>query len=248
MKRLLMTLAVAALCAAALPVYAEGERAPVGTRMSSTEGAAEPREQMEQPQKEEGDDQPSEPDEAELKKVEGDREEAAAYSYISAAAYGHAVHHLVGTGFYGDYVEFENWTRFVVRPADRYTVSYWPLGSDVYVTPNHGFFFGVFHSDYKYWLVNAGTQETVEVDLLQGPELFGALSEWITGINDYTGMLWLADGRVALVHPSDRAIMWNWQVNDHLVVGINDGFQSTSYPNILIDCPTLRYIRVKFVN
>lgn len=169
-------------------------------------------------------------------------------SYIDAyAVYPISVHQVAGIGAYGQTIALEDGSTFAVSSSHQYQVNYWPIGSLIYVLPNHGYFFGLVRSTYDLCLYNATTNETIEVDLILGPYLYGDLSEWIINIDNLTGWIWLRDGHIVEVHPNDRYLLWNWEPQEHVIVGTNDGSGYDAYPNIIVNVASVTYVRVRFL-
>jgi hypothetical protein len=156
-------------------------------------------------------------------------------------------HYAMRVDPYGSLITLEDGSVFSVRGGDQWKVAYWPLNSVVYVLPNHGYFFGLVKSDYDLRLFNSNTGETVEVFLQAGPYLFGNTSEWIADIDPYSGIIWLKDGVAVQVHPDDIPLLWNWDDNDHLIIGTNDDSQQYYYPYILVNVASVNYVRVAFI-
>lgn len=171
------------------------------------------------------------------------------YSFYSGCypASPYSVHYATEISWDSAYITLEDSSVLYVRPADQYRVAYWPVNSQVYVVPNHGYFFGMVRSSYDFCLYNASTGESVEVDIYLGPALYGPYSEWITGIDTYQGYIWLKDGSLVEVHPSDVYLTWNWASNDHLLVGVNDGSASCSYPDMILNVASVTYVRARLV-
>ena len=92
------------------------------------------------------------------------------------------------------------------------------------------------------------TNETVEVNLSLGPYLYGQMSQWITDVDDYNGYVYISDGTTFAVHPHDQYLLWNWEPEEHLIIGTNDGRGNYSYPQILVNVASVTNVRVTPVN
>jgi len=180
-------------------------------------------------------------------KVGKHQEKESAWGYVYDLSSYPGLHMAVTVGINGEIVEIEDGSVFSVRKWDQWTVAHWLPGSWVYVTPNHGYFFGLIGGNHDLCLVNAQTLETVEVDLSMGPYLYGENSTWIVDIDEYQGIIALSDGSYVQVDPSDRGIMWSWLLGEHLIVGSNDGSHHYKYPNILVNVASVDYIRVRYL-
>jgi hypothetical protein len=159
----------------------------------------------------------------------------------------YSAHYAVDISWDSALITLEDSSVLYVATPYQYQVARWPLNSQVYIVPNHGYFLGLIRSSYDFCLYNATTGDTVECNLHLGPALFGPYSEWLTGIDGYNGYLWLKDGRLVEVHPNDVYLLWNWAPNDHTLVGVNDGSGSCSYPDIILNVATVTYVRARLV-
>lgn len=167
---------------------------------------------------------------------------------IDYVACGLEVHTLIGWRSSGDVLSIEDGSTFVVTPSDRWCAACWVPGDIVYLTPNHGYFFGLFPSSYDFCFYNPRTRDSVEVSLSMGPYYFDpSVSHWVTTIDRYNGMIALQDGTLFLVDPSDRSYLSEWATHDHVIVGSNDGRHRDTYPHILINVATVTYLRGTFV-
>lgn len=166
-------------------------------------------------------------------------------AYFYGALYP-ALHQAVSIGYYGESVSIEDGSIFAVRGRDQWLVRGWPAGSLVTLAPNHGHFFGLISSGYDLCLVNTDLNEKVEVDLVAGPFLFGPESLWITGIDYYTGFLYLNDGSILEVDSFDRGLMSEWLLNEHVILGCNDGWHQ-QFPFMVVNVASVDYVRVRFV-
>lgn len=162
-------------------------------------------------------------------------------------AWPYATHAVLSVGIYGEMVEIEDGSTFTVASGSRWTVQGWRAGDYVHLLPNHGYLFGLIHSSYAYCLYNESTGESVEVNLTLGPYQFAETSWWISAIDDYNGIVWLMDGTVLKVDASDRYLIQQWEPNDHIIMGYNDGWHSGSYPNIILNVATVDHVRVHVV-
>lgn len=252
MRTLMYAAMIAGMTVTSLEAAVETERAIVATRRMEMEQRRELFEKQEQ--LEEGDEQLGNVVEqlaGQTSRVRELREAGVSEEALKAAKgqvtivyeYAPDVHYANTVGVHGEIVELEDGSTFVVRQRDHWRVSRWIAGDIVYVLPNHGYFFGLFNSGYDLCLYNPYTDEKVDVNLSAGPWIYGSNSTWVVHIDEYNGLIGLEDGTFVTIHPSDRYLLSNWEINDHLIIGTNDGGGRHTYPYVLIDVATLAPVR-----
>jgi len=104
------------------------------------------------------------------------------------------------------------------------------------ITPNHAWF-----SVYDYVITNQNTGVAVQVNLVVGPLYNAVYRHYIVAIDYVLDHVVLDDGSVWTM--TDFTVMNQWVPGDTVIVGVNDGWFSSSYPNILINVNTLSYAR-----
>lgn len=142
----------------------------------------------------------------------------------------------------GETVEFHDGSVWTIASGDTYKTLNWLTSDLLVVTGNHSWF-----SSYMFRITNQNTGVSVKANMLLGPIYNGLFTYWIVSINHYTGELCLNDGSVWKLSGLDASTHNKWFINDTIVIGINDGFFSSSKPNILINVNTLSYSRAKCV-
>jgi hypothetical protein len=128
-------------------------------------------------------------------------------------------------------VEIEDQSQWLVSPHDVYKTLNWLSGDLIAIHPNWGWFpFG------KWRIVNRRTGESAEAQLIRSPNLKGPYTKFVYGFDAYNGVVYLTDGTRWVVSSKDRTRLQKWLVSDVVIVGMNDGFWSSSkYPAILIN-------------
>jgi hypothetical protein len=103
---------------------------------------------------------------------------------------------------------------------------------------------------YDFVMLNAG--DRIKVRLVSDPitwhinpppgkKIIGYGWEFITDISrDY---IYLNDYRNWRVHPSDLHLLEKWQVNDHIIYGLNRD-RTSPYPNIIINVRLKEHVKV----
>lgn len=138
----------------------------------------------------------------------------------------------------GDSVEIEDGSIWSISPSDTYKTLNWITSDLVVITPNHDWF-----SSHMFRMTNQNTGVSVKCNLVLGPIYNGLYTHWIVAINYYTQQICLEDGSIWTVTGFDSSVFSKWLINDTVIIGINDGFLSSSKPNILINVNTLTYAR-----
>lgn len=142
----------------------------------------------------------------------------------------------------GDIIELEDGSYWAVASSDTFKTFNWLTSDLLVITPNHSWF-----SNYMFCITNQNTGVSVKANLSLGPIYNGLFTHWIVAINYYTQEICLEDGSVWHLSGFDSSIFNKWLLNDTVIIGVNDGFLSSSKPNILINVNTLTYTRAKCI-
>lgn len=153
-----------------------------------------------------------------------------------------AFHNPYFVSIFGDQVELEDGSIWTVAGGDTYKTLNWYTSDLIVITPNHEWF-----SSYMFRMHNQNTNISVKCNLLLGPIYNGLFTHWIIAINYYTQEIWLEDGSIWQVTGLDSSTFSKWLANDTMIIGVNDGFLSSSKPNILINVNTLTYVRANCI-
>ncbi|KAF3363211.1 Uncharacterized protein PHSC3_000225 [Chlamydiales bacterium STE3] len=164
-----------------------------------------------------------------------------------------AFHFPAEISYLGDTIKLEDGSIWTVASSDTTIVLNWLRQQDqnlavggaslsLVITPNHSWF-----STYMFRMTEQSTGTSVKVNMYLGPIYNGLYTHWIVAINYYTQEICLEDGSVWRLSGLDAGIFNKWLLNDTVIIGVNDGFLSTSKPNILINVNTLTYSRAKCI-
>jgi len=123
-----------------------------------------------------------------------------------------------------------------IAPSDESVALNWYPTDLLIITPNHSWF-----SSYGFKFTNQNTGESILADLVLGPIYNGPYTHWIVAIDYYDNRIYLEDGSVWEMSSFDDSTVSLWVVNDTVVIGVNDGWLSSSNPNILINVNMLNY-------
>ena len=141
--------------------------------------------------------------------------------------------------YFGYTVELTDGSIWSVSPSYAYMTKNWNPSHLVYITPNYSWFSG-----YSYYLTNQSIGQSVPVNLDLGPIAPGYGSfytHWIASIDLFFHTIYLEDGTAWDMSLFDRNIIDEWVPGDVVIIGVNDGWASSSKPNILINVATLTY-------
>lgn len=146
---------------------------------------------------------------------------------------------IASISYFGGAVELSDGSVWTVSTFDAPKASYWYPTDVVVITPNRAWL-----STYAFRLTNQNTGESVAVDLNLGPiaPSFGSYyTHWITAVDYYHNIVYLEDGSVWKMSSFDSNTVYQWVVGDVVIVGVNDGWFSSSNPNILINVAMLNF-------
>jgi len=149
-----------------------------------------------------------------------------------------AYHRLVATTTYGDALEFEDGTVWATYPGHRYICVTWTSLDSIVIVQNTDPF-----SSYLFTLINVATNQKVDVNMARGPLYKGPNSYWIKAINSSERKVVLNDNSVWDLSRWDYQVYSRWFIEDHIILGVNDGTLTSFNPNILINVNTLNFSR-----
>lgn len=154
-----------------------------------------------------------------------------------------AYHNPISVKSLGGIVHLEDGSVWSIADGDHYKTLNWYTNDLIVLTPNHDWF-----TTELFRMSNQNTGVSVRCNMVLGPIYHGLYTHWIVGINYYTQTIYLEDGSVWDVTGFDSSIFGKWLVNDTIVIGVNDGYLSSTKPNILIDVNTLTFVRAICIN
>lgn len=234
MRKLLLL----ALCLTSL--YAETDEKPIGSReMSPTE-----RHDILQNRIKRDEDPTSVLSEGEV--LEAKKNYGTTVDYTSHMG---AYHHPVMISPLGDMVELEDGSKWGVYYGDRNKSYNWLTTDTIKITPNKAWF-----SSYAFRLTNLNTGDSLEVNLIGrpltviDPYTLTYQNRVIVAIDYFNDELCLNDGSVWSISGFDSPVLNKWIVLDAIIIGHNDGFFSSTRPNILINVETNSYVEARCVN
>lgn len=149
---------------------------------------------------------------------------------------------------YGMKVELNDGSIWSVASKDQWKVNTWYSTDIILIKQNFSFF-----SPYDYELVNQRCGDRVDVNLLEleilpyDSTFFGQRS-WVISIDYFNNIVTLQDGSVWTVSFDDDSTLATWRLGDVVIIGVNDGWDNTIRPNLLINFNTLNDVRANCVN
>lgn len=135
----------------------------------------------------------------------------------------------------GNVLEIEDGSLWAICSSHLYKTTNWITTDKLIITQNT-----IWFSSYDHCVVNLTTGDTIHVNLAEGPFRNGAHTRWIIGIDYINRNLVLDDGSVWYVSSMDSSIMYNWAIDDTIIIGVNDGWYS-SKNHILINVRKINY-------
>ena len=136
-------------------------------------------------------------------------------------------------------IEMEDGTHWWVNQMDSGLLANWRREDSLVIAPNNSWF-----SSFTYKVINKSTNTSVRVNPRMGPARYGTFSHWIANIDYSRGHVLSENQMTWCINPRDSYIISNWQVNDHLIFGINESWFSP-YDRILINVQANTFVRAK---
>lgn len=156
-----------------------------------------------------------------------------------------AYHSPAHITIFGEQVQLQDGSIWSIYPDERYKVLNWLPTDVVVIMPNHSWLTG---SSYPYRLVNqnTGVSAIATLDLFLVPAYHSLYNHIIVAYDDANQMICLEDGSTWKVTFWDYST--RWKIGHTIIIGVNDGSASSSYPNILINADRLEYVRATCLN
>lgn len=142
--------------------------------------------------------------------------------------YDEASHWVSNVGIFGDWVKFEDGSKWQIALSNQNEVAKWWVGDEIYVSQSDSVL-------YDYIVVNRTRAKHVYATRMTKPNYFGAYTRYIVAIDRFSDRILLNDGTWWNVSWFDDCIMQRWSENHSIIIGLNSGFDCLSYPFILIN-------------
>lgn len=148
--------------------------------------------------------------------------------YFLERIHADSLYHCVAFSDRGDVVQLHDYSKWEVSWDDRVKVLSWVADDEIVIHPTTAWF-----SFYKYELYNITTGQRVGVNLISSPMLMGSGTFHIANIEPYQRLVLLTDHTVWRIGPDVN--FSKWRIGQRLIVGVNAGYVSPVYPQILIN-------------
>jgi hypothetical protein len=245
----MVMVAMGSLPANERPLHDESEkkaRAIVGERALTTAEVAEIEEERARVAQENGAESADGKEAAEANEEgqEGTEKQARAYVQVLTPYSFHAgaFHYLQSFGFGDIDVKLQDGSLWSIRSIDQHKMPLWYSGDQIVITPNHTWF-----SSYKYQMNNQNIGQDAEVNLKVGPYLDGPFTYRVVAIDYFLKEVQLNDGTWWDISIFDGALLDKWLPGDYVIIGINDEYDSSTRPYILINANINTWIKADWL-
>ncbi len=155
----------------------------------------------------------------------------------------HYIHNLIGISALGDFVIIEDGSQWTIKPGYAQEAFSWRENDPIIITLNDSFMSSFLYG-FKYKMINAKTNSSVEIKLQLGPILNNPFTVQVAALNPLTYQVILTDNSLWQCDPSQYSIFNKWLPGDGIIIGTNvKGWFNSSYENLLININLLQEIR-----
>lgn len=166
--------------------------------------------------------------------------EFGAFYYIDDVIY-KAAHYLYATSSSGALVQIDDGSIWRVASSDTYKTRYWEHGDLIVLAENDAWF-----PSTRFKLINYTLRQSVQVEISKGPRMDWN-PRWVYSI-DYNNLLvWLDDGTCWDISGSVRQFD-DWRAGNVMIIGINEGWGSSSFPFIIYNVTMNDYMIADSLN
>lgn len=159
-----------------------------------------------------------------------------------------ALHTTFKNWDFGTKVELNDGSIWAVSTFERWKINTWSSSDVILVKLNQRFL-----ASHQYELVNQRTGDYVDVDLVELEVLpydatFYGQRSWIIAVDYLANNVILQDGSLWDISYGDDAAFRTWRVGDVIILGVNDSWDASIRPNLLINFNTLTHARANCLN
>ncbi|NGX34432.1 MAG: hypothetical protein K1060chlam1_00785 [Candidatus Anoxychlamydiales bacterium] len=145
------------------------------------------------------------------------------------------IHNLVGVSVLCDYLIIEDGSEWNIKSGYFKEVFSWQEHDPIVIVKNDSFYSSYFHG-YKYKMINANTNTSVEVKMQLNPISDNPYTLQIAAINPTTCEVILTDNSLWECDPSQKRLLEKWIAQDGIIIGTNSkGWFNNTYDNFLIN-------------
>lgn len=160
------------------------------------------------------------------------------YSNVYPTAYFPlGMHSLLSVSAAGYSLDIEDGSRWQISPLDAPKLARWGSQDPLIITQNHNWF-----SAYNYRIINQALGSTLYANLALGPFKNGPYTRYIQSIHPFTGEIILNDLTCWQVSSLDQSSIYDWYVNDAVIIGYNTGWD-TDCQGLLINVNKNEHVR-----
>lgn len=146
-----------------------------------------------------------------------------------------AYHRLNSITSYGESIELEDGSLWSVSWSDRAKTLLWLRDDSIAIYPSNSWL------GPDFVIVNLNTNDRVEADLRYGP-IYGSIFTYkIVSIDYLNSIVYLQDSTWG-VSINDESLLYSWHVGDTVILGHNDGWNTSIRPHILINVNVNDYV------
>lgn len=135
----------------------------------------------------------------------------------------------------GRRIKLEDGSAWTVRSKDAVTTKYWKHSDSFELADTILIMQNKWYSDYPYRFVNMSTGDYVEVKPVEPSDDSGLYTYWITFIDRKNSQIQLSDGSWWDVYFFEFLSSSYWREGSLIVIGVNDAWNKTDNPHLLIN-------------
>lgn len=143
-------------------------------------------------------------------------------------------------GWYGQFRDGSIWR---VADQDVWAISDWSFSDEIHLMFNHTWF----STPYRYLLYNVDLNRSIRLYPQAGPKFDRIERLFVYDRSFIEDEVVLSDGSHWKVTSFDRQNFSEWLLDDSIVIGVNDDWMSTKYPNFLFNLTTNTWIRARWL-
>ena len=156
-------------------------------------------------------------------------------------------HFVTAVSALGDSIVLEDQSIWKVAENEGLEALSWQVNDPLSITFNDSF--SSWYSGYLYKITNNRKNTSIKVNLHLGSVIDDPYSFQVFDIQNrlYKKEVVLQDNSKWEIYSSDESALYNWALNDGIIIGINTSYWSSDYNNILININLNSYVRAKQV-
>lgn len=150
----------------------------------------------------------------------------------------HSMHHISAITRKGTLAELEDGSIWIINPDDNLVTHNWLTTDTIVITPiNSG------SSAYRFQMINLNTGASIYVRLAISPLPGTIYTHWAYLIDYAFREVCLEDGSWWKISAADVGFLYDWKVDDYVIIGNTLGVDAIYDNNILINVRLNEYVR-----